>query len=200
MKRLGGGERQRSQCPIPYEMEPWYALTLWTGRVTASSSSGSGCHTASCSEVLHWLAFSFALNWHCAENHCATTCHGVSLCVCVFLFLRRICFLLHASWWEVTWQTVPCDLSADGWSCAQPPLQEPARAQRTPFKEWKETSHTCTHERRLPPKSHNNRAARAIQVENYTGQSIANRKLFFREWPMKGSLRALPLKPQPIRC
>lgn len=88
MKRLGGGERQRSQCPIPYEMEPRYALTLWTGRVTASSSSGSGCHTASCSEVLHRLAFSFALNWHCAENHCATTCHGVSPClsVCVCFY------------------------------------------------------------------------------------------------------------------
>lgn len=33
----------------------------------------------------------------------------------------RICFpLLHTSWWEVTWQTVTCDLSGDGQLCAQP--------------------------------------------------------------------------------
>lgn len=43
----------------------------------------------------------------------------LSQCVCA-VFLLRICSLLHASWWEVTWQTVPCDLSGDGQSRARP--------------------------------------------------------------------------------
>ena len=58
--------------------------------------------------------------------------HNVFMHVCV---KRDVCFhdvedlpsLLHASWWEVTWQTVPCDFSWDGAALrSNPPAKTPS--------------------------------------------------------------------------
>lgn len=77
--------------------------------------------------------------------------HNVFMHVCV---KRDVCFhdvedlpsLLHASWWEVTWQTVPCDFSWDGAALrSNPPRKDPIRAQRIPLKNERKPTITDWH-------------------------------------------------------
>lgn len=82
MKRLGGGVHQRSQCPISYEMQHWYLLTLWIGRVTASSS-----HIASCGKsVAHDGVCICVKPVLCGKSLRNNLSWRASLCVCMCFY------------------------------------------------------------------------------------------------------------------
>lgn len=143
MKRLGGGVHQRSQCPISYEMQHWYLLTLWIGRVTASSS-----HIASCGKVLHMMVSVFVLNPYCAEKSLCNNsswCASLSACVCVFIsvedLLSAACLLMRGDLTDcpmwLIWRRAKL--------CSTPTAITPVGAQRTPFRSKRKLTHTYTH-------------------------------------------------------
>lgn len=88
---------------------------LSTGRISAAGS----CIT-SCSRVLHGCRMQTSWCWsmdlHINQRQ-KGICSRIWLCdisfrTCVWSIMCcwRLATLLYASWWEVTWQTIPCDL------------------------------------------------------------------------------------------
>lgn len=108
---------------------------LSTGRITASGNQITSCSSASHGRMQTSWRWSMYLhiNQIKEKDHRDVQENLIMICVlylcgwgamslCVIV-VGDLFSLPHTSWWEVTWQTVPCDLSWDG-----------HRAQRIPFK------------------------------------------------------------------
>lgn len=130
---------------------------LLTGGATASGSWITSCSSASQGWMQtgwRWSTYLHRNPWkdkdrRDVQQNLITMC---LLCLCVWgvmcvTAVEDLLSLLRASWWEVTWQTVPCDFSWDRQHSAQAPLQDPIKAQRMPFKSKRKLTFThlrCT--------------------------------------------------------
>ena len=64
--------------------------------------------------------------------------HNVFMYVCVWeAWCVSSWCVLHASWWEVTWQTVPCDFSWDGAALRLNPQPPPPTPRKDPIRAQK---------------------------------------------------------------
>lgn len=141
MKRLGGGVHQRSQCPISYEMQHWYLLTLWIGRVTASKQP----HCILREGVAHDGVCICVKPVLCGKSLCLSWCASLSACVCVFIsaedLLSAACLLMRGDLTDCPMWLI----SRRAKLCSTPTARTPVGAQRTPFRSKKKLTHTYTH-------------------------------------------------------